>query len=154
MSDVQVLRSVLYMPSSNERALEKAKALPADAIIFDLEDAVAPDAKAEARQAGVAALQEGGFAPRVGVRINGLETPWGADDLAALSGLAPAFVVAPKIESAHAAREVAGRLPDGADLLESGGLGDGRDGVLEVEGQRVGGERPGLLQRAGVEPGM
>ena len=107
----ELTRSVLYLPASNPRAIEKARGLNADAVILDLEDAVAPDAKAEARQAAVAALTTGGFAARIGVRVNGLDTPWGADDLAALAGLNPDFVVAPKIESPEAVREVAARLP-------------------------------------------
>jgi len=111
-----LFRSVLYLPASNPRAIEKARGLNADAVILDLEDAVAPDAKSEARQAAVAALTAGGFGSRVGVRINGLDTPWGAEDLAALTGLNPVFVVAPKIESAEAVRAVAARLPDGAAL--------------------------------------
>ena len=109
-------RSVLYLPASNPRAIEKARGLNADAVILDLEDAVAPDAKAGARTAAVAALTTGGFGARVGVRVNGLDTPWGADDLAALAGLKPDFVVAPKIESADGVREVAARLPDGIAL--------------------------------------
>jgi len=113
---MELVRSVLYLPASNPRAIEKARGLNCDAVILDLEDAVAPDAKTEARQAAVAALETGGFAARVGVRVNGLDTPWGADDLAALSGLKPAFVVAPKIESAESVREVAARLPDGVAL--------------------------------------
>jgi citrate lyase beta subunit len=113
---MDLFRSVLYLPASNPRAIEKARGLDCDAVILDLEDAVAPDAKADARQAAVAALRAGGFRPRVGVRINGLDTAWGADDLAALSGQKPAFVVAPKIESPEAVREVAGRLPAGVDL--------------------------------------
>lgn len=113
---MQLSRSVLYLPASNSRAIEKARSLNADAVILDLEDAVAPDAKVGARQAAVAALTAGGFGPQVGVRINGLDTPWGADDLAALSGLKPAFVVAPKIESANAVREVAAHLDVGVDL--------------------------------------
>ena len=113
---MQLTRSVLYLPASNPRAIEKARGLNADAVILDLEDAVAPDAKAEARQAAVAALRTDGFASRVGVRVNGLDTPWGADDLAALSGLKPDFVVAPKIESPEAVREVAAPLPAGIDL--------------------------------------
>ncbi len=108
---MQLTRSVLYLPASNPRAIEKARGLDCDAVILDLEDAVAPDAKAEARRAAVAALRAGGFGPRVGVRVNGLDTPWGADDLAALSGQTPAFIVAPKIESPEAVREVADRLP-------------------------------------------
>lgn len=113
---MQLTRSVLYLPASNSRAIEKARGLKADAVILDLEDAVAPDAKAQARQAAVAALTTGGFAPRAGVRINGLDTPWGADDLAALSGLKPAFVVVPKIESADAVRQAAVHLDAGVDL--------------------------------------
>ena len=113
---MDLFRSVLYLPASNARAIEKARGLDADAVILDLEDAVAPDAKGEARQAAVDALKAGGFRPRVGVRINGLDTPWGADDLTALAGLKPAFVVAPKIESAEAVREIAARLPDGVAL--------------------------------------
>jgi citrate lyase subunit beta/citryl-CoA lyase len=113
---IELTRSVLYLPASNSRAIEKARGLNADAVILDLEDAVAPDAKAEARQAAVAALRAGGFSARVGVRINGLDTVWGADDLAALAGLKPDFVVAPKIESPEAVREVAARLPAGVAL--------------------------------------
>ena len=113
---MDLFRSVLYLPASNPRAIEKARGLACDAVILDLEDAVAPDAKAEARQAAVDALKAAGFSPRVGVRINGLDTPWGAEDLMALAGLDPAFVVAPKIESAGAVREVAARLPAGVAL--------------------------------------
>jgi citrate lyase beta subunit len=113
---MQLTRSVLYLPASNPRAIEKARGLNADAVILDLEDAVAPDAKAEARRAAVEALSAGGFSGRVGVRVNGLDTPWGADDLTALCVHKPAFVVAPKIESPEAVREVAARLPAGADL--------------------------------------
>lgn len=113
---MQLARSVLYLPASNARAIEKARGLACDAVILDLEDAVAPDAKTAARTAAVEALKTGGFAPRVGVRINGLDTPWGADDLAALCSTPPAFVVAPKIESAEAVRAVAAALPGGVDL--------------------------------------
>ena len=75
-------RSVLYMPAANERALEKAKTLPADAIIFDLEDAVAPDAKESARVNACAAVASGEYGHReLTIRCNGLDTPWGADDL-------------------------------------------------------------------------
>jgi citrate lyase subunit beta/citryl-CoA lyase len=75
-------RSVLYMPASNARALEKAKALPADALIFDLEDAVAPDAKLRAREQACAAVASRDYGYReLALRINGLDTPWGHDDL-------------------------------------------------------------------------
>ena len=97
-TDVQVLRSVLYMPSSNERALEKAKTIAADAIIFDLEDAVAPDAKPAAREQAVAAAGSGEYGRRhLTIRCNGLDTPWGADDLAAAATAGASAVVLPKV---------------------------------------------------------
>ncbi len=97
---VRPRRSVLYMPGANERALEKAKALPADAIIFDLEDAVAPDAKAEARDRVCAAVASGAYGGReLTIRANGLDTEWHADDLAAISAAGPAAVVVPKVNS-------------------------------------------------------
>ena len=113
---MELVRSVLYLPASNPRAIGKARGLDCDAVILDLEDAVAPGAKSEARRAAVGALEAGGFGPRVGVRINGLDTPWGTDDIAALTGLKPDFMVAPKIESEEAVREVADRLPGGIAL--------------------------------------
>ena len=113
---MELVRSVLYLPAANPRAIEKARGLTCDAVILDLEDAIAPASKAEARRAAVQAVKAGGFGPRVGIRVNGLDTSWGADDLTALDGLKPAFVVAPKIESAEAVREVAARLPDGVAL--------------------------------------
>ncbi len=77
-------RSVLYMPGSNARALEKARSLPADALIFDLEDAVAPDAKVLAREQVCEAAHEGGYGGReIVIRVNALETPWGTEDLIA-----------------------------------------------------------------------
>jgi citrate lyase subunit beta/citryl-CoA lyase len=92
-------RSVLYMPGSNARALEKARALPADGLILDLEDAVAPDAKPEARGRVVAALAAGGYGRReTVVRVNGLDTPWGADDLAAAARSGADAVLLPKVE--------------------------------------------------------
>ncbi|WP_312144860.1 CoA ester lyase [Brevundimonas sp.] len=94
------IRSVLYLPASNARAVEKARTLSCDVAILDLEDAVAPEMKVEARKAAVAAAHQGGFGPRLGVRINGLDTPWGADDLAALRDAPFDLVVAPKVESA------------------------------------------------------
>ncbi len=103
---VRPRRSVLYMPGSNARALEKARTLAADCLILDLEDAVAPDAKLLARQQVLAAVQEGGFGPReVIVRINGLDTPWGADDLRAIGPAAPDAILVPKVSSpAHISR--------------------------------------------------
>jgi citrate lyase subunit beta/citryl-CoA lyase len=85
------------MPSSNARALEKAQGLPADAVIFDLEDAVAPDAKVAARDAACAAVTSGAYGRRtLTIRCNGLDTPWGRDDLAAAAAARPDAVVLPK----------------------------------------------------------
>jgi citrate lyase subunit beta/citryl-CoA lyase len=93
-------RSVLYMPGANQRALDKARALPCDGIIFDLEDAVAVDAKALAREQVGAAIRAGGYGYReLVVRVNGLDTPWGTDDVAALAGLPIAAMLFPKVES-------------------------------------------------------
>ena len=83
-------RSVLYMPGSNARALEKARTLAADSLILDLEDAVAPSAKAAARESVSAAVRESGFGEReVIVRINGLATEWGRDDLKSVAAAGP-----------------------------------------------------------------
>ena len=110
-------RSVLYLPASNPRAVEKARTLPCDVVVLDLEDAVGPDDKAAARDAAVAAQRQGGFQAReVGVRVNGLDTDWGAADLAALRDAAPAFVVAPKVSTAGQAAAFTARLPDRAAL--------------------------------------
>ncbi|MEM6627282.1 MAG: CoA ester lyase [Pseudomonadota bacterium] len=98
MSDIRPRRSVLYMPGANERALEKAKTLPADCLILDLEDAVAPDAKLEARERVCAAVKAGGYEPReVIIRINGLDTEWGLDDLEAAAEAGPDGILATKV---------------------------------------------------------
>lgn len=94
-------RSALYMPASNVKAVEKARTLDADVIILDLEDAVAPEMKPAAREAAVAAVKAGGFGPReVVIRVNGLDTPWGADDLAAAAEAGPDAVLVPKVNDA------------------------------------------------------
>ena len=111
MSDLRPRRSVLYMPAANERALEKAKTLPADAIIFDLEDAVAPDAKEAARPNAVAAASSGEYGSReLTIRCNGLDTPWGADDLRAAAGSGASAVVIPKVGSVAYVDEVSSIL--------------------------------------------
>ena len=93
-------RSVLYMPGGNGRALEKAKSIAADALILDLEDSVAPDAKGEARQQVAAAVKTGGYGRReLVVRINNLDTPWGNDDLKMVAEVAPDAVLIPKVET-------------------------------------------------------
>jgi citrate lyase subunit beta/citryl-CoA lyase len=94
-------RSALYMPASNAKAVEKARTLDADVIILDLEDAVAPEAKPAAREAAVAAVRAGGFGAReVVIRVNGLDTPWGAEDLAATAEAGPDAVLVPKVNDA------------------------------------------------------
>ena len=100
-------RSVLYMPAANERALEKAKAIPAVALIFDLEDAVAPDAKAEARERACAMFAGGGYGNReITIRANGIGTPWHDDDLAAIAAAGPDGIVIPKVNSAEEVRAI------------------------------------------------
>lgn len=94
-------RSVLYLPGSRERVLEKAKTLKADALIFDLEDAVAPDEKPAARALVGKMVNEGGYGKRkILIRVNGLDTEWGAEDLAMVKGAKPHAVLLPKVESA------------------------------------------------------
>lgn len=104
-------RSFLYMPGSNARALEKARTLPADGVILDLEDAVAPDAKVEARGRIVESVKAGGFGPReVVIRINGLDTPWGSDDLDAAAAARPDAILLPKVQSVEQLVTVGRRL--------------------------------------------
>ncbi|HYE44053.1 MAG TPA: CoA ester lyase, partial [Caulobacteraceae bacterium] len=111
------LRSVLFLPASSARAVEKARTLDCDAVILDLEDAVAPDAKVEAREAMVEALSAGGFrAPVVAVRVNGLDTPWGVDDLAAAARAGASVVVAPKVADAANLKACREALPREARL--------------------------------------
>lgn len=98
---VRPRRSVLYMPGANTRALEKARTLPADALIFDLEDAVAPDAKEAARSNVVLAAESRAYGKReIAIRCNGLNTPWGEADIAAIAGSGADALVVPKVESA------------------------------------------------------
>lgn len=100
-------RSVLYMPASNPRVLEKAKGLAADVLIFDLEDAVAPDAKVKAREAALAAVNSSAYGQReVLIRANGLDTPWGADDLKAISGSKANGVVIPKVSTVEDVKQI------------------------------------------------
>lgn len=106
LDEVRPRRSVLYMPGSNARALEKARTLPADGLILDLEDAVAPAAKEAAREQVVAELRRGGYGRReLIVRVNGLGTPWREGDLAAAATCGADGVALPKVESAEEVRE-------------------------------------------------
>lgn len=112
---VRPRRSVLYMPGSNARALEKARTLPADALILDLEDAVTPDAKVDARRQVVEAVKAQGYGNReIMVRTNGLDTSWGADDLAAASTSGADVILIPKVESAE-------MVQDAVQMMEAAG---------------------------------
>jgi citrate lyase subunit beta/citryl-CoA lyase len=105
------------MPAANARAIEKARELPCDVVILDLEDAVAPDAKALARDQAVAAVAARGFGRReVVIRVNGLDTPWGEEDLSAAARAAPDAVLAPKVASAADVRAYGQALAGGARL--------------------------------------
>jgi citrate lyase subunit beta / citryl-CoA lyase len=116
---VRPRRSVLYMPGSNARALEKARSLPADGLIFDLEDAVAPDAKVSAREQVGAAIRAGGYGAReIVVRVNALASPWGQADLTAAASAGADAVLIPKVESADLVRQSL------AVLDEAGGPAD------------------------------
>ncbi|HWV55014.1 CoA ester lyase [Pseudorhodoplanes sp.] len=106
-------RSVLYMPGSNARAIEKARTLPADGVIIDLEDAVAPDAKVQARDQVAAAVKQGGFGAReVFIRVNGIDTPWHAEDMKAAAQAAPDAILIPKINNSDQLEMVGRRLLD------------------------------------------
>jgi citrate lyase subunit beta/citryl-CoA lyase len=145
---VRLRRSVLFMPASNARALDKARTLAADALVLDLEDAVAPDAKPAARDMAMAAARSGRYAPReVVIRMNALDTPWGHEDLAAVARSGADAVLLPKVESAEAVHEVMGVLdaagaPAGLALwcmLET------PRGILRAEAIATAGRRVGAL---------
>jgi citrate lyase subunit beta/citryl-CoA lyase len=129
-------RSLLFMPGSNARALEKARHLPADGIILDLEDAVAPDAKGLAREQIAAALAAGGFGRReVLIRINALDSPWWIDDIAMAGKARPDGILVPKISSVEDLAAIAGRLTDvSADRsIEVWAMIETARGVLHAE---------------------
>lgn len=112
-------RSCLYMPASNARALEKAKTLPADTIILDLEDAVAPNAKDDARNAACNALVEGGYGRReIVVRVNAMDTPWFADDIKSACASTASAILVPKIRSASDVIEI-------SNLMDQQGAAEG-----------------------------
>ena len=115
MSTYRPRRSVLYMPAANQRALEKAKDIPADALIFDLEDAVAPDAKELAREQACNAAASSDYGNReLTIRCNGLDTPWGREDILAAAEAAPSAVVIPKVDGPE-------YLAQGSEVLDEGG---------------------------------
>jgi citrate lyase subunit beta / citryl-CoA lyase len=106
-------RSVLYMPGSNARALEKARTLPVDGVILDLEDSVAPEAKETAREQVANVVKAGGFGPReVFIRVNGVDSPWHADDLSVAARAAPDVILVPKVSSPDTLELIGRRLLD------------------------------------------
>jgi citrate lyase subunit beta / citryl-CoA lyase len=106
-------RSVLYMPGSNTRALEKARTLPVDGVILDLEDSVAPEAKETAREQVANVVKAGGFGPReVFIRVNGVDSPWHADDLSVAARAAPDVILVPKVSSPDTLELIGRRLLD------------------------------------------
>ncbi|MBL3595502.1 CoA ester lyase [Rhodovulum sulfidophilum] len=106
-------RSVLYIPGSKDRALDKARGLPVDAIIFDLEDAVAVEEKPAARTLLAETLKAGGYGGRFRiVRVNGFDTPWGRDDVAAIAGAGADAVLLPKVETTAQLDDLAAAIPD------------------------------------------
>ncbi|HTS39030.1 MAG TPA: CoA ester lyase [Xanthobacteraceae bacterium] len=110
---VRPRRSVLYMPGSNARAIEKARTLAVDGVILDLEDAVAPDSKVQARRQVVEAVRAGGFGAReVFIRVNGIDSPWHAEDMDAATHAAPDAILVPKIGSVEQLERVGQRLLD------------------------------------------
>jgi citrate lyase subunit beta/citryl-CoA lyase len=128
-------RSALYVPGSNTRALKKAKTLDADVLIMDLEDAVDPGAKTEARAGVVQALHAGGYGDReVAIRVNGLDTPWGAEDLAAAAASRADAVLVPKIAGSQDVREVLRRLDRrGRSDLAAWVMAETPQAVLEMD---------------------
>lgn len=126
MSEIP-LRSVLYMPGSNQRAMDKARDLPCDAVVFDLEDAVAPGAKDSARAAVAAQLAAGGYGPRrLVVRCNALSAPWGREDVLAMAASGVGLLCLPKVESATEIDAV------GELLAQNGGADIGLWAMLET----------------------
>lgn len=136
-------RSALYMPGSNARALEKAKSLDADVVIFDLEDAVAPDAKAQAREQVVAAVEGGGYGLReVVVRINGLGSDWIEDDIAAIKVTGADALLVPKVESRGDIDQLEVLLADAPDDLKLWAMIETPLGILNVAEVARGAELP------------
>ena len=138
-------RSVLYMPGSNSRAMEKSKLIPADVLVLDLEDAVAPDQKEAARTNILAALREGGYGRReLVVRINGLDTAWGDADLRAAATSGAHAICVPKVESAEQVQDIAARMQRYGAPAEQGlwVMAETPRGILNA--QQIAGAHPRL----------
>jgi citrate lyase subunit beta/citryl-CoA lyase len=129
------LRSVLFLPASNARALAKARTLDCDAVVLDLEDAVGPEAKAAARAEAVQAARQGGFGPRLlAVRVNGIDTPWGPDDLRAVSEAPFDAVLAPKVATGGDVARYDARLSGSSPSLELWAMIETPRALLHLEG--------------------
>ena len=127
-------RSVLYMPGSNARALEKARGLNADSLILDLEDAVAPDQKAAAREQVLDAVTQGGYGDReLVVRVNGFDTPWGRDDIVAFANAPIAALCLPKVESAGEVNAVVQLLIQESSSLRLWLMAETPRGILNID---------------------
>jgi citrate lyase subunit beta/citryl-CoA lyase len=145
MTAVRPRRSVLYMPGANTRALEKARSLPADALIFDLEDAVAPDAKEAARTNVVLAAESKAYGKReIVIRCNGLGTPWGEDDIAAIAKSGADAILVPKVESATQVTHVVSLLDTAGapDSMAVWAMMETPKGILRAE--EIAGSHPRL----------
>src|SRR5215471_1004789 len=145
MPTVRPRRSVLYMPGANTRALEKARTLPADALIFDLEDAVAPDAKEAARINVVLAAESRAYGKReIVIRCNGLGTPWGEADIAAIAKSGADALLVPKVESAAAVTHVVSLLDTAGapDSMQVWAMMETPKGILRAE--EIAGSHPRL----------
>jgi len=126
-------RSALYMPGSNARALEKARSLPADVIIIDLEDAVAPEAKSAARERACSAIKAKGFGSReVVLRTNGLDTPWALDDLAAAMAAQPDAVLIPKVSSVEQLQAIGNKLARASRALQVWAMIETPQAILNI----------------------
>lgn len=133
MTNARPYRSVLYIPGSKDRALDKARTLPVDAIIFDLEDAVAPNEKANARGILADALAQGGYAPRARiVRVNGADTDWGAQDVAAFAGADIEAILLPKVNGAADVAAVAKKLDDAGSAATVWAMMETPEGILNA----------------------
>ncbi|UWQ18024.1 CoA ester lyase [Jannaschia sp. M317] len=133
MTNARPYRSVLYIPGSKDRALDKARTLPVDAIIFDLEDAVAPNEKVNARGILADALAQGGYAPRARiVRVNGADTAWGAQDVDAFAGADIEAILLPKVNGAADVAAVAKKLDDAGSAATVWAMMETPEGILNA----------------------
>lgn len=131
--ELRARRSVLFVPASNARAMEKARGLACDGVILDLEDSVAPEMKAAARDAAVAAVAAGFGDREVAIRCNGLDTPWGLDDLAAAARAGPDAVLAPKVRSAADVEALVRALSPAPPETRLWAMIETAEGVLNLE---------------------